>query len=62
MCWFDCSFDVPVFFFCAASLWEQVLSIIIDFCRHQESLIIRAMAEVTTKRYCTRRARSGPLL
>ncbi|CAM9311005.1 unnamed protein product [Laminaria digitata] len=29
---------------------EEVLSIIIDFCRHQESLVIRAMAEVTTKR------------
>lgn len=28
----------------------QVLGIIIDFCRHQESLVIRAMAEVTTRR------------
>ncbi|CAM9640192.1 unnamed protein product [Ectocarpus fasciculatus] len=29
---------------------EEVLGIIIDFCRHQESLVIRAMAEVTTRR------------
>lgn len=28
----------------------QVLTIIIDFCSHQESLVIRAMAEVTTQR------------
>eukprot|EP00903_Cladosiphon_okamuranus_P012519 g11722.t2 len=29
---------------------HEVLGIIIDFCRHQESLVIRAMAEVTTRR------------
>ncbi|CAN0571298.1 unnamed protein product, partial [Ectocarpus sp. 12 AP-2014] len=29
---------------------QQVLGIIIDFCRHQESLVIRAMAQVTTRR------------
>lgn len=28
----------------------QVLSIIVEFCSHQESLVIRAMAEVTTQR------------
>ncbi|CAN0449677.1 unnamed protein product, partial [Ectocarpus sp. 8 AP-2014] len=28
----------------------EEISIIIDFCRHQESLVIRAMAEVTTRR------------
>eukprot|EP00752_Nemacystus_decipiens_P006417 g5780.t2 len=28
----------------------EVLGIIIDFCRHQENLVIRAMAEVTTRR------------
>lgn len=33
------------------AVWpEQVLSIIVEFCSHQESLVIRAMAEVTTKR------------
>ena len=29
---------------------EQVLNIIVEFCGHQETLIIRAMAEVATQR------------
>ncbi|CAM9606481.1 unnamed protein product [Scytosiphon promiscuus] len=29
---------------------EEVLNTIVDFCRHQEILVVRAMAEVTTRR------------
>ncbi|CAM9365158.1 unnamed protein product, partial [Hapterophycus canaliculatus] len=29
---------------------KEVLGTIVDFCRHQESLVVRAMAEVTTRR------------